>query len=186
MHGPRAQSSTVVVGTAHLESGEGNSAMRARQLAAAFRSSAFTSAAAGAAAGVVLAGDFNWMFRDDELVLPAGYADAWRIAVGAGTRAGPGYTFDGRANKMCVGKYRDRLDRVVYRRGGSGGGGGMRLLDCAMVGTRPLPAAAATAGGSGGGGVMRRTRDFGGGEGTRDVPVYISDHFGLLASWTFG
>ncbi len=108
----------------------------------------------GAIDGAVFAGDANWIERDGDLPVPAGWADAWVLgnaaaapaAVGAATGGGAaaagaapaGYTYDCKLNGMLVGgTYRERIDRVVFR-AAAGDGEGMRLVACSMVGTAPL------------------------------------------------
>jgi hypothetical protein len=75
----------------------------------------------------------------------------------------PGYTYDGRTNGMIGGALQGRLDRFWCR---------LEDFDAEsieMVGTEPIPG-------------LRCDRDFTNGEGFRrvSVPVFPSDHYGLL------
>ena len=148
------------VATAHLESPcpphNFYSGQRKAQAAAAFRALAERKSASGSE-GVVFMGDLNWTERrDGALPLPTKWADAWLDLHGGD----PGYTYDAKANGMLLGSLRLRLDRVLCWSKFAAPSA------CAKVGAEPVATAAT---------YTKRTRS-----GDRQLPVFPSDHFGLL------
>eukprot|EP01026_Neomeris_dumetosa_P057234 TRINITY_DN5262_c0_g1_i10.p1 TRINITY_DN5262_c0_g1~~TRINITY_DN5262_c0_g1_i10.p1 ORF type:complete len:373 (-),score=24.01 TRINITY_DN5262_c0_g1_i10:412-1416(-) len=109
---------------------------------------------------VILAGDFNWNEdKEGELETDGGLTDAWTKIY----PNNPGYTYDGKLNRMIYNRYRNRLDRVLYSLED------VEAKECMLVGQTPIPN-------------VLYTKQAYGKEVT--LPVFPSDHFGLLVKFS--
>ncbi|KAG8470487.1 hypothetical protein KFE25_008908 [Diacronema lutheri] len=167
----------IVLASTHLESfvGEDMRAtvckMRKAQLAEAGRVLEAEVARLGACAGVLL-GDMNWDDTTDgdaTKLLGDRWLDGWEAA---GRPAGAQYTYDGRVNGMLTHSFRSRLDRCFVWTPHAEPDDAPRCT-VSLVGKSAI----------GRGLTLKKTMRRGG---TRTLPLFASDHFGLLVSVEIG
>lgn len=183
--GSSADNAAVVLASTHLESFVGED-MRAavckarkEQLVEAGRRLEAEATRLHAHAAVLF-GDMNWDERTDgdaTKLLGPDWLDAWEAS---GRPASAQYTYDGRQNGMLAHSFRNRLDRCfIWLAGGAGGRAHpARAADAprcsvSLVGTSAL----------GSGLTLQKALRNGG---SRTLPLFPSDHFGLLASFELG
>ena len=115
----------------------------------------------------------NWIDHEvHPMKIPEGWVDLWAKKYEKDLRRNPGYTYDQKKNKMLLGsRYRSRLDRVLVYHGGHGCSKKRRIQmddwEISMVGTEKIKDVT----------YLHRSNRTG-----REtvLPVYPSDHFGLL------
>eukprot|EP01083_Nonionella_stella_P149462 474826_1 len=120
---------------------------------------------------VIFGGDFNWCRptknaeNDGDLnkLLHGPWTDCWH-ALHPNDK---GYTYDAKANGMLSGYLQNRLDRIVYKKNGD-----LRLKSCQMIGREAIPN-------------ITYVKTFKRKKGNEDkiLPVFPSDHFGLVAQF---
>eukprot|EP01083_Nonionella_stella_P220907 789858_1 len=108
---------------------------------------------------VVFGGDMNWndnpkrKRNDGPVPLPSGWTDCWLTK----HPNSAGFTYDGRANQMLANYLQSRLDRVFVK--------GIEVESVKMIGTEAIPGVT----------YEKKSRKT-----VKTLPVYPSDHFGLL------
>ena len=111
--------------------------------------------------GCLLCGDFNWQDPKDgnalAFVEPQGeWLDVWEEA----SSDNPGFTYDGKLNGMLAHRWRNRFDRILMH------GSAIAWGNAHLIGTEKVE-----------GGLTYEKRTKSGG--TRVLPVFPSDHFGV-------
>eukprot|EP01023_Acetabularia_acetabulum_P012550 TRINITY_DN15878_c0_g1_i2.p1 TRINITY_DN15878_c0_g1~~TRINITY_DN15878_c0_g1_i2.p1 ORF type:complete len:376 (-),score=35.65 TRINITY_DN15878_c0_g1_i2:238-1365(-) len=108
---------------------------------------------------ILLCGDFNWNDDKEGNLESEGLQvqDVWTQLY----PQLPGYTYDGRINQM-ISRFQNRLDRMYYQIQD------VEASECKLIGKDPIPNLSTVK--------KLQNRSF-------EVPVYPSDHFGLLAKF---